>query len=325
VKKLLLLFIPLLLVPAFGVAQTGTQSVFRFLNVPASAQAAALGGGPVSLVNGNPAQMHLNPAFLHQDMSGTVAATWARYLAEADMAFLSGVWHADRIGTLGFGIRYVNYGEFERIDIGGNTTGDFIASDMAFKLALSRRYGANIRYGVAADFIYSSLDVYRSTGLSISGGLILDLPDHNASFGFSVINLGSQLSTYNGIREELPLDVRFAASRKLQYLPLRLSLGAHSLHRWEMRSANDTEEPGFAANLFRHVIIGGEFLFSENFHFRLGYNHFQHDDLKAPNRIDLAGFGIGVAIRVKTIGFEVSRTSHSEMGHLLQLGIQTRF
>jgi hypothetical protein len=321
----MLLFV-LMLFASFQVAgQTGTQSVFRFLNVPASAQAAALGGGPVSLVYGNPAQMHLNPAFLHQDMSGVVAATWARYLAEADMAFLSGVWHAEGIGTLGFGIRYVNYGEFERIDIGGNSTGDFIASDMAFKLALSRTYGANIRYGVAADFIYSSLDVYRSTGVAVSGGIILDLPEHEASFGLSVINLGTQLSTYNGIQEELPLDVRIAATRKLKYLPLRLSFGAHSLHRWEIRSANDIEDPGFATHLFRHIIIGGEFLFSENFHFRLGYNHLQHDDLKAPNRIDLAGFGIGFAIRVKTIGFEVSRTSHSDMGQLLQLGIQTRF
>jgi hypothetical protein len=325
VKKHLLLIVLLIFACLPVIAQSGTQSVYRFLHVPASAQAAALGGGPVSLVYGNPAQMHLNPAFLHQDMSGSVSATWARYLSDADMAFLSAAWHVEHLGTLGFGIRYVNYGEFERIDIGGNTTGDFIASDMAVKLALSRSYGVNIRYGVAVDFIHSSLDVYRSTGVAVSGGVILDLPDYDASFGFSVLNLGTQLSTYNGVREELPLDVRFAASRKLKYLPLRLSLGAHSLHRWEMRSANDTEEPGFASNLFRHAIIGGEFLFSENFHFRLGYNHFQHDDLKAPNRIDLAGFGIGVAIRVKAIGFEVSRTSHSEMGHLFQLGIQTRF
>ncbi|MCH8494966.1 MAG: type IX secretion system protein PorQ [Balneolales bacterium] len=324
-KKSILFFIALFAFCSLAEAQYGPRATYRFLNIPISAQAAALGGVPISLIEANPAQMHANPAFLNSSTSGSVSATWARYLSEVDMGNISGAYHRPGIGTFGVGLRYLNYGDFEQIDASGNNLGSFSANDFALKLAFAREYLDLIQYGIGVDLIHSSYESFTSSGFGVSGGVIVNLADEQTSFGLSFVNLGSQFTTYDGTPENLPFDLRAGVSRKLQYLPLRLSLTAHSLHRWDMTTPNDTEEPGFASNFFRHLTIGGEFLFSDNFHFRLGYNQYLHDELKTDRRIDLAGFGFGVGITVKSIGFEISRTSYSEMGHLLQLGLQTRF
>lgn len=304
-------------------AQNGISSAYRFLNIPVSAKAASLGGAPVSLRLADPSHMHINPAFLSEASSGEVAVSFARMLSDVDYAFASTAYHIENIGTFGVGIRFINYGEFDHIDANGNDLGTFRAIDSAIKLAYSRSYAEILRYGVAVDYIYSSYESYTSTGVAFSGGLHLSLPD-DMTVGLSFFNLGTQLSTYDGVREDLPFDLRLGVSRKLLYLPLRLHFTAHSLHKWNMDSLNDTEDPGFVQHLMRHLTIGGEFLFSENFNLRIGYDHFLNNDLKADRRLDLVGFGFGVGINVRGVGVDIARRSYSEMGHLLQIGIRTR-
>lgn len=305
-------------------AQYGPKSTYRFLNVPVSAKSAALGGAPVSIAYADPSQMHVNPAFLSPASSKEISISFARFLSEANMGFISGAWNVPEIGTFGAGLRFMNYGEFDRIDQYGIDNGTFNAADVAFKLAFSRELIENVRYGIATDLIHSYYDSYSSTGIGLSGGVFWHLPENETSFGLSFVNLGTQLTNFNGVDESLPFDLRLGVSRKLLYLPLSVSLTAHNLHRWDMQTPNDEKSPTFFTNLTRHLAVGGEFLFSENFNVRVGYNHFLHEELKNDRRIDLVGFGFGFGLMYKGIGIEFSRNSYSKMGHLLQLGINTR-
>ena len=304
-------------------SQYGSKSTYRFLNIPVSPQATSLGGVPVSLMDADPAQMHLNPAFLDSTANGRLSVSYARFLSDANIGFISGAYELTGIGTLGAGLRFVNYGTLDRIDEYGIDRGTFNASDVAFKVALSRRFEDLFQFGIAADLIYSSYDGYSSTGVAFSGGVIYKAHE-DMIVGLSFINLGRQLSSYNGVQENLPFDLRLGVTRKLLYLPLRLTFTAHNLHDWNMKTPNDDSDPAFFSNLARHLAIGGEFLFSESFKLRLGYNHFQHEELKTGQRLDLVGFGIGVAIKYKGIGIEFGRNSYSDMGSLFQLGINTR-
>lgn len=324
-KKTVFTLISLFILTSIMFAQHGPQSTYRFLNIPVSAKAASLGGSPVSLLYSDPSQMHVNPAFLSPSSSSELAVSYVSFLSEVDMAFASTAYQLEEIGTLGIGLRYFNYGQFDRIDAAGNNDGQFNASDMALKMALSRKYLDFLRYGLGVDIIYSSYETFKSTGVAFSGGLLLDFAEQDMSIGFSFVNAGKQLSTYNGVEESLPFDLRLGVSRKLLYLPLRVTATAHSLHRWEMTTPNDIEPPNIFTNFFRHLAIGGEFLFSDNFHFRLGYNQYLHDELKTDQRIDFAGFGLGVAIKVKSISIDFSRNSYSEMGQMFQFGLSTKF
>lgn len=317
-----------LLLMLFGcnavLAQYGPKATWRFLNVASSPYNSSLGGVPVSLTTGSPAQMHANPAFLTSESSRMLSASFMRYLSDANMGSLTSAYDIENIGTIGLGIRFVNYGQMDRIDEFGIDRGSFNASDMAVKVALARNFEDWIRFGVAADFIFSSYDTYQASGIAFSGGVIYDQPESDYSIGLSFINLGTQLSTFDGSREELPFDLRLGVTRKLQYLPLRLTFTAHQLQRWNLRTVNDASDPSFFANLARHMAIGGDFLFSESFRVRVGYNHLAHEELKTGQRLELVGFGFGVAIKYKGIDVEFSRNSYSVMGNMFQLGINTR-
>jgi hypothetical protein len=175
------------------------------------------------------------------------------------------------------------------------------------------------------DFILSDYHHTSSTAWAVSAGMLYSLPENNGTLGLSILNAGRQLTSFNNLEEDLPLDVRLGYTRKLQYLPLRLNFTAHHLHEWELTTVQDIEKPTFAQNAMRHLEIGGEFLFSDAFHFRIGYNHLRHEQLKTTNRIDLSGVGIGVGLRFKGIRIDMSRSSQSVVGPLLHIGSTLHF
>lgn len=239
------------------------------------------------------------------------------------MAFVSGAYHMNSIGTLGAGIRYVGYGEITGATADGVERGTFQPFDLEFTTTLSRPYNDDLQYGSSLSIIHSSYDIYSSTAVALSLGAVYTFDERTVA-GFSLRNAGAQLTAFNDRKERLPLDLRLGITRSLEYLPFRLSLTAHSLNQWKMNTMSDEESPNFADNIARRLIIGGELLLSENVHFRLGYNHFLSQELKTTNRLDLAGFSLGLGVQIRRFHFDVSRSSYSEIGGLTQLSIQTR-
>ena len=98
----------------------------------------------------------------------------------------------------------------------------------------------NFYYGVNAKFIYSSIADRSSSALALDLGLNYNVPAQEFSVGFAILNAGAQLSSYYSTKEDLPLDFTIGASKKLTYLPLRLSLDFHRL--------NDSQ-----SNLLSHI------------------------------------------------------------------------
>ncbi len=316
---ILFLFTPLFTLQA---QISNLDATYRFLNIPTSPRTAALGGNHVSLPNSDVSLFLLNPAYLSGNHHGQLALSYLNHLADVNMGFASGAFHHDELGTFGIGFRFVGYGEMIQTNAIGEELGTFTANDFAMNLGYARQIQDQLTAGVAFQFIHSSYHTFRSTGLAISAGLHYTFDDEQTWAGVSFGNLGRQVNYFDEQREDLPFDLRTSITRQLTYLPLRLSATAHSLTQWEMPSFNDEQTPRFADHLFRHLIIGGEFLFSENFHVRLGYNHFLHEELRSDARIDLGGASIGVGIQLRGFQFDISRNSYSDIGRLTQLGIQ---
>lgn len=318
--------IPFFLVPLlFLVSASASAQVYSFLNLPASPRSAALGGAPVSVPDATISMVNSNPAYLNQTHHRQVSTNIGRQVGDVSLGFVSLAYDAPNIGTFGTSIRYASYGSLTNRDAGGLAYGTFHAYDLATSLLFSTDVGPSLRYGLSLDFIQSDYHHTSSTAWAVSAGLLYSLPDANGTLGFSILNAGRQLTSFNGVDEDLPLDVRLGYSRKLLYLPLRLNFTAHHLHDWEIATAQDIEKPTFAQHALRHLEIGGEFLFSDSFHFRIGYNHLRHEQLKTTNRIDLSGVGIGVGLRLKGIRIDMSRTSQSVVGPLLHIGSTLHF
>jgi hypothetical protein len=321
-------FLATLLVAGAGAAEAdariGNESVYGFLNLPGSARTAALGGNHVSLHNGGTANFDANPAYLDREHHRELSISYLNHISDIYLGAAAFSWHLDGIGTLATGVRFLNYGDFTRTDSDGGELGSFNAYDFSWSSAISRSFFDTFRAGIGIQFIASSYDEYRSSALGLFGGVYLPFNDGFTQAGVAFRNLGAQLTRFDGTREDLPFSLMAGITHQLQHLPLRFNLTLHSLDRWDLPVFDDESAPSFTDNLFRRIRFGTELLFSDNFHLRLGYDRMQSEELKTDSRIDLSGASIGLGIIIRDIHIDISRTSFSETGGLIQLNLGTR-
>ncbi|MFY0684857.1 MAG: type IX secretion system protein PorQ [Balneola sp.] len=304
-------------------SQSDGSTIFRFLDVTPNASASALGGNHTGLYNGDFSSMNINPAYLFGAESNQVSATFVNLLADSKMGFTNGTRQINKNNYAGLGIRFIGYGDFKTIDENGEELGSFSAIDLAVTGAYATKLANNWSGGVALDLIHSSYERYKSSAFSVSGGIYYKNIASHFSFGAAVRNLGTQLSTYAGTREPMPLDVSVGISKKPEGFPAEIALTFRRLNDWDMRTLDETATPSFFDNAFRHVILGGTFDFSESFHIRLGYNRYLHELNKTKENFDFAGVGMGIGFNVKKLIIDISRNSYSETGGVVQLSIKT--
>ncbi len=309
--------------PLTAMGQSAIHATYRFLLMPPTAYAAALGGDGVSLKGGDFTMLELNPAYVSADDHRHFALSYVNHIADINMGTVSGAWNFPHIGTLGGELRYLNYGKLIRADAAGNRLGTFPAYDMALSVILSRNLLPNLRYAGGITLIRSSYGQYRSAAAGVLAGIWYGVPDEDLIVGASITNLGTQIQRFDTRNEPLPLDIRLGVTKRLEHMPLRLSLTAHSLNRWQLPSVSDTHPPVFSQNLLRHMELGVELLFSDDVQLALGYNRLQHEDLKSDNRIDLAGTSIGLLIHTSRLRFGISRSGWGDAGGILQISIQS--
>lgn len=306
-------------------SSNSSESVFKFLKLPASARAAALGGNHVSLPEADGLLFLSNPAYLNERAHGQLDFSYLNHLSDISMGAAGGAYHHKRLGTFALGLRVLDYGDMRQSGETGLDEGSFSANDMAFTAGYARPLLENLQAGASAEFIYAGYGNYSSSALALNLGLYYYYEALDLHMGGVIEHVGTQLSTFGGSNESMPVDVRVGLSRRLEYVPLRVHLTLHNLHAWDAENAQDDgESPSFSANLMRHAALGGELLLSENVVFRLGYDHARNQDLKVNTRLDTAGFSYGLGIDYRAFTFDFSRSSFSDLGMLTRIGVQTR-
>ena len=211
----------------------GTTTAFSFLRNDVGARAAALAGSFLTAAD-DPNVVFYNPACLAiiSDSRGSVG--FFKNLLDINTGSVAYSTEFPGIGRFGAGIVYTDYGSFTEMDAVGNQLGTFGARDLALSVGYAISLQENLYVGGAVKFIYSGIATYTSTAVAGDLGILYAVPDSRFAVGASVRNLGAQLSTYNGLREDLPLDVSIGASVVPKGLPLLLNVGFHRLaHRFE--------------------------------------------------------------------------------------------
>lgn len=315
--RLTLLFT--LLLPALAAAQTGQEPTgFAFLRLEPSARASALGGAYGAVPGDDPNVLFYNPALPGEAMHKGIALSYLNLLAGINAGFLTYARHLDAIGTVTAGLRFFDYGDFDAADASGMKSGTFGAQDAALTVGLARNYTERLHYGASVSFIHSGIEEVSSQAIAFDAGAAFSIPEEQLTLSASVHNVGTVLNAFDAVKEDLPLDVRFSVSKRLQYLPLLLTMTGYNLHSYE----NPRDLPVFGA-VMEHVALGGEFQFSEAFQVRVGYSHRQHEELKSGSRLDLAGVRLGFGLKVRGFGLDYGFSSWSSFGSLHQFTLRT--
>lgn len=305
--------------PQSVLAQPGELTGFSFLRIEPSARAAALGGSFSAMYGDDANAMFYNPALLNDQMHRALSVSFVNHVSDLRASFIAFGLHDDRIGSLGVGLRFLSWGKLTETDELGNELGSFSSNDLALTLGASRVYADRVRFGVNLHSILTSVSSFRSSALALDLGMLYHSVEGDFTFSASVNNLGIVLNSLGTVDDELPMDFRLSVTKKLQHLPLLLSLTGYNLHDY----STVTEDATPLEQIMEHISLGGEFQFSEGFNLRFGYNHRRHETLKTKSRLDFAGFGFGVGLKISSIRFDYAYNSWSEVGGMSQFTVRT--
>lgn len=284
-KKILPGILFLLFSANFIYSQTNTT--YNFLRLDVGARASSLSGSFTAIEN-DVNVIFYNPAGIATVTNKQASVGFYKYLLDINSGNAAYVQKYKDIGYIGAGIQYINYGSFDRYDVNSNNTGTFGASDIALSLGYGNVYN-NLFYGGNVKFIYSSYDSYKSTAIAIDLGAMYKVPKAMMTIGMSLMNLGTQISSYQDYKEKLPLDLRFGMTKKLENSPLTLNIGFYSL--------NESYDKFF--DRFKNITAGGEIEISQNINFRVGYDNQLRQELKTGSSIGIGGFSAGLGFKLQ--------------------------
>lgn len=317
----------LLLSGPAAMAQLGGQRAFSFLTLPPSAKLAGLGSANVSSRDADVTMLYGNPALLNEQMDGRLSLTYIDYLADIKQSTATYVHNSDRLGRLGFGLTYLNYGKFEQFDAAGNPLGEFSVNEYSLGVTKSVTTGPFTMAGTARLAVSGIAGNHAVATLLDAGGLFKH-PEKDFTVGLVVKNLGYQLKPYAGSdREPMPLDVQIGASIKPEHMPLRMSITAHNLQQFDIVYLDSTQRGTLDENneekkpkksvgdkIARHFVVGGELILSKNFNVRMGYNHLRRRELRLDTSSAGAGLSFGLTFRLSQFQFDYTRAYYHASG-----------
>lgn len=281
-----------------------------------------------------------NPALLDSTAHGRLALGYTNYFAGSNMGYAAYAHDVEGVATFSGAVQFLGYGTFDRLDPDGNPEGTFNANDFLIQTSAGIALDTAYSVGATVKFLYSDVAGFSSTALAVDLGGTYYNAAKRFTAGLVIRNLGVQLTTYSEeAKEELPFDIQLGISKRFKHAPVRFSIIAENLQQWDLTYDNPNEivavdpitgeEVGgtqwvFGDQLMRHIVFGTEFILSESFQVRVGYNYRRRQEMKISEKPGMAGMSFGVGFRVKKFDFAYSRATYHLAGSSNQLSIATR-
>jgi len=332
-KKLLTFFF--LSVCAVNYSQIGGKYTYQFLNLVTSPRQAALGGKTVTIYDQDVNQGIYNPATINAEMHNHLSLNYGSYFGEVTYGTGAYAYTWDRhVQTLHLGVNYVNYGQFEGYDENGQKSSDFTGSE----IALSAGYAYNIPWtpiyvGANVKLISSTLESYQSFGAAADiGGLYID-DKNDINVAVVVRNIGTQITTYAGDNEKLPLEVMAGISQELENVPLRWHLTLENLQQWKIAFSNPNrteatiDGPGkeekvkFLNKAFRHVINGAEIFPKKQGEIQRLTFYGRGQELSIVDQRNFSGISVGFGLRFNKVKFDYSYSRYTIAANMSLFGL----
>lgn len=334
-----ILCLMILCLPNLNSQVLGTNEVFDYIQSPMSARANALGGGLVTVRDCDIGNGLSNPALLNVKQHREIGVSHTFHFAGIGQNVLQYGHTLDSLKlSLHGGIQHIGYGSFDRADVFGNVNGEFKASEVAVFVGAAHQLNERITVGSTLRWMSANYDQYGAMALGLDLGLLYSNIDNTFATGAVVKNMGVVLNGFTDTDETVRKDIQIGLSKRLNHLPFRFGVTLHQLQQWNIRYkdpnvvqtdilGNDNEESTFAQNLdnlFRHVILNGEFLLGkrEQFRLRLAYNHLRNKELSVLTFRSLTGFSFGFGINIKRFKIDYGMAFYHLEGATNQLSLR---
>ncbi len=322
-----------------GLAQTGGEHIFPFLDLGYNARANGLGRDFVSVMDDDINIGVSNPAMLNSGMHNTIGFNQALLAGGINFGMVSYGRHFEGVGTGSAHIRYVAYGEMDRTDVNGEVMGTFSAGDFILGAGFGRQLNPRISVGANLNFIFSQLESFNSFGVGLDLAGTYRNENERTTVTAMIRNAGYQLTTYTSdVRAPLPTQALMAVSHKLEHAPFRVSLVAHHLNKWDLTYNDPNLQPttdpltgeeipvpvaGFGEKLARHFIVQLELVVGKTLHVRMAFDYQRRREMIVQQRPGMGGFSFGTGLYFKRFSLDYGLLIFSSAGYNNMLTLTT--
>jgi hypothetical protein len=287
------------------------QSPYDFLQLGISARTAGLAGAFVSVAE-DPAAVFINPAAIGTVNESRLSFTLLKHALDINSGAATYMLKPGNTGErISVSALFTSYGSFDRTDNNGAVTGSFSASNLALSATYSNVLDSNLTYGFTGKLIYASLADASSMAIAADAGVLYRFPKSRTNIGFSILNIGTQLSRFNGYSESLPVDVRLGINHRLRGLPLLINFSFHHL----------ADEVDVFFDRIANFSVGGEIVLSKVIDVRVGYDNVVRDAVSTEGQRKLSGFSAGLGIKTKPVLIDYALSSLGSAATLHRLSI----
>lgn len=299
-KKLIIAFFCVL--PLSLCAQEST-SAYQILRLPTSAHVAGLGGENLSTVDDDASAVLHNPALLSGVSTGTLGLSFMTY---ADGAKWMGAQYVRAFGERHTGaafVHYMGYGEMTETDASGAVLGTFSPKDVVVGVGYSYLLSDAWAGGATFKTVYSSIANYHAAAIAVDLGLNYYAEDDDLSLAAALRNVGAQIKSYDNRTETVPYSLQLGMTKGLEHMPLRFSITAIDLTRWNKRDYYVPSDKSLSLGrmALNHFVLGAELLPSEVLTLSVGYNFRRGYELKAAGASHWAGMTAGVGLNLSRV------------------------
>ena len=128
-------------------------------------------------------------------------------------------------------INHISYGTFKGYDENAIPTNNYSSSDTWMRLGYSRlSKNLPISYGISNQLYFSKLGRYSSKIFYLSLGAIWNIKKYKTNIGLSIDDISINKSRINNVIEKSPLRYNIGICKKLEYLPLKISIDYLSIN-----------------------------------------------------------------------------------------------
>ena len=201
---------------------TISPSLYSWFSASKLSQA---GGGNLNM---SPNSRSANPANL--SLSRSFSTSFVLYPAGIQAQSVSLlIPQSNRLITVA--INHISYGTFKGYDENAIPTNNYSSSDTWMRLGYSRlSKNLPISYGISNQLYFSKLGKYSSTIFYLSLGAIWNIKKYKTNIGLSIDDISINISPINNVTEKSPLRYNIGVSKKLEYLPLKISVDYLSIN-----------------------------------------------------------------------------------------------
>jgi len=293
IRKALLLgfLVPIatvLTLPTISLSAGPGTTAANFLKIGIGARATAMGGAFIALADDGTA-LYWNPAGLAQVDETEILAMYNMWFQEVKQGYLSLTFPFLK-GTAGLGANYVDMGDIEKRDGGGNLIGNFGAFDIQASLGYARKLSSRLMFGISAGMLTESIaEDKKSTYL---GNVGLLFSGKSFSLGLACQNIGSKLG-----EDSLPLTYRGGIALRLSSL---------SIEADAVKAIDDD----------MYYCAGLEWWIGNILALRAGYRTGQDVG---------SGISYGVGLRISTINLDYVYVPYGDLGNTQRVSLGINF